>query len=197
MKPEFREAASQKELHALFNLRRDVYSKAESLKTMVHGIDITGFDLNALHFGAFDGLVPIGYMRMVGQKETRFAPWIKNIAADEIIDIPNKISFPFELYCPHKNWNLDFLNDLQGKKIGEAGKLAIHKDYRNGSMLEDFIKAFVTYCKEGQKFDSGFGICTFALERYYKKLGFYRAPGALPFIHKDLPEAVMLRFDRE
>jgi len=197
MNLEFREPANEAELKSLFDLRREVYSKADSLKTMVQGNDVSEFDLRAFHFGGFDDGKAIAYMRMVQWNETKFAPWVKKIADINISDVPKEIRFPFEFYCPFKKWNYEFLESLTGKKIGEAGKLAIHEDYRKDTVLDDFVKAFVVYCKETNRFDSGFGVCTFTLERYYKKLGFHRANGAEPFIHNELPEAVMLQFDRE
>ena len=197
MNLEFRPARTEAELRSLLNLRHDVYANDPSLQTMVRGCDITSFDMRSLHFGAFDNYRAVAYMRMVQEEETSFAAWVKTIAGDDIIAVPGSARFPFETYCPDKTWNLQFLESLNGKKIGEAGKLAIHKDYRRDAILENFIRAFVNYCNETHRFDSGFGICTFTLERFYRRLGFHRANGALPFIHDDLPEAVMLQFSRQ
>lgn len=193
---EFREAATEQELESLFNLRYDVYSRDQLLQTLVNGSDITVFDLRSLHFGAFDKGSAVAYMRMVQQDITHFAPWVQSIAGDKIGTLPVPVNFPFEICCPDKSWNREFLDSLNGKKIGEAGRLAIHEDHRKDRILEKFIPAFIHYCNETHHFDSGFGVCTFTLERFYRRLGFHRADGALPFIYNDLPEAVMLQFDR-
>jgi hypothetical protein len=77
-----------------------------------------------------------------------------------------------------------------------VGKLAIAKDYRQkGIVLGGLISSFVDYCKKEQKFNTGFGSCSIQLERYYRKFGFMRAHGTVPFIHEGLPEAVIVRFD--
>jgi hypothetical protein len=192
----FREPSTEQELKALLDLRSGVYNRERSLQHMVSGNDITEFDLHSLHFGAFDGERPVAYMRMVQRDQTRFTPWVQNIAG-HIDELPFPADFPFELYSPYKTWNKQFLRNLSGKKIGEAGKLAIHEDYRKDGTLEHFIRAFVDYCNETRRFDSGFGVCTFKLERFYRRLGFRRAEGAVPFIYSDLPEAVVLQFDRK
>jgi predicted GNAT family N-acyltransferase len=193
---EFREASTESELKSLFDLRRNVYSMDPSLRAASGGNNITAFDLQSIHFGGFQGNRAVAYMRMVQDEETDLALCVKNIANGEIAPIPKGVSFPFEMYAPDKTWNKEFLSSLDGKKIGEAGKLAIHEDFRGTRVPKDFIRAFVTHCNERYGFDSGFGICTFRLERFYKQLGFYRANGSRPFIHDDLPEAIMLQFDR-
>jgi hypothetical protein len=193
----FREPSTEQELKSLLDLRYGVYSRDRSLQNMVGGNDISEFDLRSLHFGAFDRERPVAYMRMVQRDQTHFAPWVQTIADHHIKETAFAADFPFEVYSPYKTWNKEFLRNLSGKKIGEAGKLAIHEDYRKDGILEHFIRAFVDYCNETHRFDSGFGVCTFTLERFYRRLGFRRADGAVPFIYGDLPEAVILQFDRK
>jgi predicted GNAT family N-acyltransferase len=193
---EFREASTESELRSLFDLRRNVFSMDPALRINDTGNDITAFDLQSIHFGAFKGNRAVAYLRMVQQTPTDLELCVKNMATEDLAPIPKGVSFPFEMYAPDQTWNKEFLNSLDGKKIGEAGKLAIDEDYRGTRVPKDFVQAFITHCNEKHGFDSGFGICTFRLERFYKRLGFYRANGSRPFIYNDLPEAIMLQFDR-
>jgi len=189
----FREPVSENEFRELMEFRRRIYAQTETLKNMVTQNDISAFDAQAFHFAAYDGTSPVAYMRMVQTVETKFADWIKTIAGTLE---SAAVSFPFENYSPNKSWNAEFLQSLQFQKIGEAGKLAVDKDYRSDIFLEQFIKAFLNYCINDNHFEVGFGICTYSLERFYKRFGFYRASGAVPFVYQDLPEAVVVRFDR-
>lgn len=170
-----------------------MYAQNDQLKSLARSDDITFFDCRALHFAAFEKNVPVAYIRMVEKTETKFAPWVHQLAPEPLL--PDFSSFPFEKYCPYKTWNLQFLQSFGSLKVGEAGKLAVHKNHRSDLFLEEFFRAFLIYCIEKNHFDSGFGVCTFALERFYKRLGFYRAKGAEPFVYEDLPEAVLVRFD--
>lgn len=160
--------------------------------------DINKFDLNSLHFAGFLENIPIAYFRITTATHQIFTPWTIEIAAKEKVQLAEASEeFPFEQYCNQTEWKKQFLKDLEGKKCGEAGKLAIHPDHRkNGEILDQLIPAFIHYCREIKEFDTAFGSCTLPLERYYKKFGFVRAAGSLPFIYKDLPEAVIMRFDR-
>ena len=109
----------------------------------------------------------------------------------------NNVTFPFQQYYPNTTWSLSFLDELKGHKIGEVGRLAIHKNYRKGGViLNELITAFIDYCKNDQKITTGFGSCTLSLERYYRKFGFSIAKGSEPFVYYGLPEAVIVRFDR-
>jgi N-acetylglutamate synthase-like GNAT family acetyltransferase len=197
---EYREPKNQHELEALFRLRYTVYSADENLHAMVSSStkhDINEFDINALHYGAFEGSNAIACIRIITTAETRFSPWIKDLISrfKIVLDAP-KASFPFQLYYPSPDWCLGFINDLNGRKIGEVGKLAIDKNYRKGgNVLNDLVSSFVHYCKNDQKFNTGFGICTHELERYYRKFGFSIVEGSVPFISDGLPEAVIVRFD--
>jgi predicted GNAT family N-acyltransferase len=191
----FREPASENELRELLQFRQSIYAQTETLKTMVQKSDLSAFDTHAFHFAAYDGSEPVAYMRMVQASETKFAAWIKNIAGKDLE--PAKTNFPFEHYSPDKAWNKLFLQRFQSKKIGEAGKLAIDKAYRSDQFLEQFVRTFLQYCISENHFDSGFGVCTFSLERFYKRFGFYRPLGAVPFVYGGLPEAVVVQFDAE
>lgn len=196
----YREPSNLNELESLFRLRYIVYSEDRFLNKMVcpsSTHDINYFDLNALHYGAFDGENPIAYIRITTSTKTHFTNWVENILELNNITIESNFrSFPFQSYYPDINWSLSFVDGLKGKKIGEVGKLAIHKDYRKrGIVLEGLIHSFIHYCKKEQKINTGFGSCTLQLERYYRKFGFTRAQGSIPFVHKELPEAVIVRFD--
>lgn len=197
---QYREPGNAKELESLFRLRYAVYSEDLFLHKMVSPFsphDINHFDLNSLHYGAFDGEKPVAYIRIATSSPTHFSKWIEKILdLDSIDPEPDYIGYPFQQYYPDTNWSLTFIESLKGKKIGEVGKLAIHKDYRKGGIvLGSLIPSFIRYCKTEQKMDTGFGICGLKLERYYRKFGFSRAKGSEPFIHKELPEGVIVRFD--
>ncbi len=200
---EFREPASLAELESLYRLRYLAYSDSASLKSMLlktNGeLDINEFDLRALHFGAFQGDTALAYFRMTTLEEQRFTEWTRQIAAKAGIQLSlENPGFPFEKYCPDKEWVRNFLSTLKGKKTGEAGRLAVHPHHRrNGFLLDQLISTFVTYCKETHQFDVGFGSCTLPLERYYRKFGFVRAERSVPFVYQNLPEAVIMRFNRE
>lgn len=202
MSIQYREPFSVQELESLFRLRYIVYSEDTLLSSMVcpsatH--DMNQFDLNAFHYGAFDGEKPVAYIRITSENPTHFTPWVKQIIALTSSKIESNFgAFPFQSYYPDQSWSNSFIASLKGKKIGEVGKLAIHKDYRKkGALLEGLIPSFIDYCKKEQKFDTGFGSCGIQLERYYRRFGFTRVEGGLPFVHQGLPEAVIVRFDSD
>ena len=202
MNLQFREPEDINELESLFRLRHKVYLEDSLLYPMVYPdstLDINWFDMNALHFAGFNGTKPIAYMRIVTSSETSFSDWVRTIAEKNNIVLEKRNSeFPFQFYYSDEKWSENFLKQLNGKKSGEVGKLAIHKDYRRGGVvLKNLIESFIHYCKEEKKFDIGFGSCMLSLERYYRQFGFERAEGAVPFISEGLPEAVMVKFDRE
>jgi predicted GNAT family N-acyltransferase len=191
----FREPRSERELADLFKFRQSVYAQTDSLKSMVQKSDVTFFDQHALHFAAYHENQVVAYMRMVQKTDTKFADWVKNSSTEKDHLNSDNIEFPFENYSPNKAWNKDFLSRFENQKIGEAGKLAIAKNYRSDIFLAQFVQSFLDYCIEKNGFHSGFGVCTLELERFYKRLGFYRPEGAEPFAHADLPLAVIVQFD--
>jgi hypothetical protein len=81
------------------------------------------------------------------------------------------------------------------KKLEKQVKLAIAKNFRSDLFLAEFVQSFLDYCIEKNGFHSGFGVCTLELERFYKRLGFYRPEGAEPFTHAGLPLAVIVQFN--
>lgn len=201
MKIEYREPSTINELESLFRLRYKVYSEDPLLSKMVSSqdsLDIDQYDLKAFHYGAFDGKIAIAYVRFASSNNTSFTNWVEQILSNNNIHIETKKAlFPFQKYYPDSEWSRTFLASLEGRKIGEVGKLAIHKDYRfGGDHLEGFMSSFIEYCIKGQKIETGFGSCTLQLERYYRKFGFTVAEGAKPFIYEELPKAIILRFDK-
>ncbi len=197
---EYREPKDENELDAILRLRYTVYSEDKELNTMVSASathDVNEFDTNALHFAGFAGKNPVAYIRITTGHETLFSPWVQNIVSvNNIVVAKHPASFPFQQYYPNPDWALGFIKSLKGRKIGEVGKLAIHKNYRKGGgVLNDLVSSFVNYCKNDQKFNTGFGICTHELERYYRKFGFSIVEGSSAFISNGLPEAVIVRFD--
>lgn len=198
---QYREPSTIQELESLFRLRYYVYSQDQNLHKMVSSInqDINWYDLNAYHFAAFENGNPIGYIRITSTSETHFTPWVKEIITSNNISLEQKSPpFPFQSYCPDSNWCTAFLTSLNGRKIGEVGKLAIHQNYRQGGViLNNLIDSFIHYCKNEQNFETGFGSCTLQLARFYRKFGFTIANDSAPFIYASLPEAVIVRFDKE
>jgi len=201
MNIQFREPKSKQELVSLFQLRHNVYAEDEHLHSMVSNsgvqLDLNSYDHTALHFAAYIDNDAIAYIRITTESETHFTPWVKEIANEASIATQNaKDAFPFQHYYPDSEWSANFIQELNGRKIGEVGKLAIHKDHRTGGVvLSEFISAFVDYCKKEHAFRTGFGTCSLPLERFYRKFGFVRAEGSEPFKYQDLPEAVIVRFD--
>lgn len=198
---DYREALNKRELEQLFNLRYTVYAEDPHLYKMLSEnspYDINPYDLNALHFGAFDGDSPVAYIRISTLEETHFTPWVVELADKHGMNLNEpETQFPFQLYYPDPGWSTVFIQSLNGKKIGEVGKLAIHKNYRQGGkVLDELITAFVQYCKNEQGFNTGFGSCSLLLERYYRKFGFEVADGAQAFVYNEFPEAIIVRFDR-
>lgn len=201
MNLQFREAGNVAELEALLRMRYEIYASDGELAQMVRdcdGYDVSYFDERALHFGAFSGNEPVAYLRMATNELTAFSDWVTEIAKAQSITLHrNGAQFPFENYSPDKTWNKNFISALGNKKIGEVGKLAIRKEYRkDGIVLERLIGAFLQYCRHNC-FDAGFGSCTLPLERYYRKFGFARAGGAVPFTYPGLPPAVMVIFENK
>ena len=198
---QYREPLNSNELEALFRLRHLVYSEDAHLNSMIQKTspyDINGFDLQSLHFGAFENGKAIAYIRITTVLETHFTKWVKEILFKNNIATKTSSSlFPFQSYYPDLNWGIDFISSLEGRKTGEVGKLAIHKDYRKaGVILSGLIESFIDYCKNEQKIETGFGSCALKLARYYRKFGFTPASGAKSFIYEKLPEAVIMRFDK-
>lgn len=195
---QFREAQNKSELEALFALRHQVYLEDENLKSMLSGnqLDLSVYDLNALHFGAFENNKVIAYIRLVVEKETHFTSWVNQIIKEHQIQLENKkFTFPFQNYHPDLNWSENFIQSLANRKIGEVGRLAILKNYRQaGEILDTLFENFIFYCKK-QHIQTAFGSCTLLLERYYRKFNFQRAENCQPFVYKNLPEAVIVRFD--
>ena len=197
----YREAKSKTELENLFRLRHKIYSEDEDLNKMVSSdldFEINNFDLNALHFGAFENKKPIAYIRIICDSKTIFTTWVEELIIENKIYLPEiSEKFPFQIYYPDKIWISDFLQSFKGEKIGEVGKLAISKDYRNsGIVLDGLISSLIIYLKEEQDFKMGFGLCTKKLARYYRKFGFKIAENSEAFYYKDLPEAVIVVFEK-
>ncbi|MGV3630306.1 MAG: N-acyl amino acid synthase FeeM domain-containing protein [Bacteroidota bacterium] len=196
---EYREAADRRELESLFELRYQVYKEDHSLKNMLSAKnhDFNVYDLNALHFGAFENGKPIACMRLAVEQETHQTSIIRDILEKAEVSLREKqFTFPFQHYHPDPRWSETFLRQLQDKRIGEVGRLAIHTAHRNGGqVLDDLFSAFISYCRDEHQVNTGFGSCTLLLERYYRKFGFRRAENCEPFVYKNLPEAVIVRFD--
>jgi hypothetical protein len=199
MSIEYREPSNLNELESLFRLRYAIYKDDPALHKMVQASakhDINEFDLKALHYGAFENETPIAYIRIATDSHTHFAKWVNQIISShkETPEIINS-NFPFQNYYPDKKWSKDFVSSMGGKRVGEVGKLAIHKDYRKaGTILFGLIDSFIKYCKIEQNIETGFGSCTLKLARYYRKFGFTIVEGTQPFIYGDLPEAVIVKF---
>ncbi|MES2799824.1 MAG: hypothetical protein V4638_07395 [Bacteroidota bacterium] len=200
MNIEYREPKSLDELASLFQLRHKVYSHDPELCKMVDPtstFDINWYDFNAIHFGAFCEGVPIAYIRMTTPHENHFTDWVKEIQETQnILIVKKEHVFPFQNYYPDTRWTETFVKTLEGKKIGEVGKLAIDPSFRKGGgILKDLYSSFLHHCITENGFDAGFGSCSLELERYYKKFGFVRAEGSFPFVFDDLPLAVIVCFD--
>lgn len=199
MNIQFREPVNKQELEALFHLRHKVYSEDSLLHSMIpkdcSNIDLNFYDLNSLHFAAFVDDKPVACIRITTGNKTHFTSLVEELANEaKISTTGHKVVYPFQNFYPDQNWSLEFIQSLNGRKIGEVGRLAIHKDFRTGGLLfSNFIRSFIKYCKEEQAFSTGFGSCSLPLERFYRKFGFERA--SQPFVYKNLPEAVIVRFD--
>lgn len=201
MNLEYREPHSKSELQALFQMRQEVFAGDPFLSKMVKSnsaIDINGFDVNALHFGAFELGKPVAYIRIATTHKTSFTNWVHNIIANQQMHIAQQdFQFPFLTYYPDLKWSQHFLDSLKDRNIGEVGKLAIKRDYRKGGeTLNRLIQSFIHYCKFNKGIDTGFGICALKLARYYKRFGFKPAHGARNFVYQDLPKAIVVRFDK-
>jgi GNAT superfamily N-acetyltransferase len=195
---EYREPINMEELEDLFSLRYSIYKYDRLLNSMLFGMshDFNSYDTTALHFGAFHNGKAIAYMRLTLDRETHQTEHVKTLMHKFGIPVrKKKHRFPFQHYYPDQDWSDSFLTELQGKKIGEVGRLSIHPDYRNGGiLLDNMFSAFISYCKS-HEVKIGFGSCTLLLERYYRKFGFQRAENCSPFVYKNLPEAVIVCFD--
>ncbi len=197
----YREVKSKNELESLFRLRHKIYSEDQDLRSMISSdldFEINNFDLNAIHFGAFDAEKPIAYIRIICDSKTIFTAWVEELISENkiILNAINEI-FPLQIYYPNKVWITDFLKGFKESKVGEVGKLAIAKDYRNaGEVLDNLISSLIAYLKEVQNFKAAFGLCTKKLARYYRKFGFKIAENSESFCYKDLPEAVIVLFEK-
>ena len=211
MKISYRQARSKSELASLFQLRHQVFSENQEINSIIqfdlthdynefdpNHYDLTKFDINACHFGAFIKNMPIGYMRITSSTPTSSTQWTKEIILENGIEIkPNNDSFPFEQHYPDKDWSNRFLNTFSNKKNGEIGKLAIHGDFRNGGLVfQDLIYKIQELCIYELEYDFGITICTLELEDLYKSLGFIRIHNSLIFPYKKSPEAVIMQFPK-
>lgn len=199
---QFREPSCKEELKALFRLRHTVYSQDPVLHSMIPNrltnIDLNTYDLNALHFGAFKDNEPIAYIRVAMDCGTHFTNWVEEIAHEMEIETGfSELKYPFQNYYPDPEWSNNFVQSLGGRKIGEVGRLAIHKDYRHTGLFPRFMQSFISYCRDEHALSTGFGSCSLPLEQFYVKIGFSRVEGCKPFAVKGLPEAVIVRFDQE
>lgn len=199
MNIEYREPNSVSELAALFKLRYEVYRNDEELYKMIGSSthDINSFDSKSWHFGAFHEGKAIGYVRLATLHPTTFAPWVDEIVKSIDVKIEvNSNDFPFQTFYPDIEWSKSFIEEIRQRNIGEVGKLAILKDQRKGDVImHGLISSFLQYCTKKHKIETGFGSCSIVLERYYRKFGFYMPDGVRSFTYKDLPEAIILRFD--
>jgi hypothetical protein len=200
MNIEFREPRNIRELELLFQLRFSVYAEDVLLNTMLSNtneIDINNFDINALHFGAFENDLPLACIRIVTNKRTKFSLHVEELISKHKIECPKiQETFPLEIYYSDKTWTADLLMKLSYSKIGEVGKLAIDKKYRKkGIVLDGMIQSIIEYGTKEHAFDFCFGICNETLFRYYKKFGFLQAEGSLKFAYKGLPEAFVVCYD--
>lgn len=199
MSVEYREPINLNELESLFSLRYAIYKEDPALNKMVNSSanhDINKFDLYSFHYGAFINGEAIAYIRITTASHTHFTKWVKQIlTANKIATETINSSFPFQNYYPDKKWSENFVSSMEGKNVGEVGKLAIHKEYRKaGTILFGLIDSFIKYCKAEQSIETGFGSCTIKLARYYCKFGFTIVEGTKPFIYGELPEAVIVKF---
>jgi predicted GNAT family N-acyltransferase len=198
---QYREPSNLTELEALLRLRYEVYAEDKYLNQMVSAtasFDLNVFDLNAFHFGGFVDGKPIAYIRITNYEKTEFTEWIEQIVKENRLSVQSSAhQFPFQSYYPDSKWSATFVASLGDKKVGEVGKLAIHKMYRkSGSVLFEIITAFLKYCKINKAYEVGFGVCVEKLARYYKRFGFEKVAEAKPFTYGNLPEAVLVRFDK-
>lgn len=197
----FKEIHTQKELKDAFLLRQRSYAEDNLFKDLIKGeaqLDIDEFDAFSYHFGCFHKGRLIAYLRLVMSSFTPCEQMVNQIYMDENETIiPQPIcAFPFVQYFPDHEWSHSFLTQLCGKNIGEVGKLCIHPDYRkHPTLLDELLQHFIQFARDEIEIETGFGICTLILERYYRKFGFYRPDGSMPFGYKNLPEGVLLRFD--
>ena len=149
---EYREPAGIEELEAVFRLRFDVYANDEQLHALVphaFGSDLGTYDVNGLHFAAFEGQQPVAYLRMTTDAPTHFAPLVQQLMKTAGTACQTDIkTFPFLGYYPDKAWSEAFLRSLQGRKIGEVGRLVVHTGYRQGRVLSELIAAFIAYCRD-------------------------------------------------
>lgn len=195
----FREITEPAELEKAFRLRYEVYEDSENnvfLKKNQHKVDINVYDLHAKHYGLFvNDDKPIGYLRVVLNRVEYYNSDVFDLGKK--FDLFTEKEHSIENIVKHSSADFPFLNFPNVPKniktsydalkainegVAEAGRIAIHKDYRSlrtsGFLIECAIALYVILCigkshaiiccsKEHGMFYKRYGFNSFGEERYY------------------------------
>lgn len=186
----------------MLHFRFSIYKEDRRLSSIIGDDlhDISDYDFRALHFGAFENDKLIAYVRFVLREPNLepFSSWLSVICSENNFTPKTaQFLFPFQQYHPDREWQKQFLSNLQEKKIGELGKLAVDESHRNTNLLATFLEAFMEHCADKYAIVYGFGSCSLALERYYLKMNFERVATCETYVYKQLPEAVLVCFQKK
>ena len=182
----FREAASQTELEQLLRIRYQSFLRGEWRKMTrqnQHGIDLDAFDTRATHVGLFlleKGIEkPIGYLRFVGEEESKQANWIKSILLKyrDLNIKKTSIRFPFQ---SRSKFNADgeahfnaFLKSQQNanRKVIEVSRISILENYMSCSLGMMFINLAFAYAPVAQPDKTFFFMVKSGIEKVYANNG--------------------------
>jgi len=180
----FREAANADELLALLKLRYEVYRNSRVsgfVEENEFGIDLDAYDLRARHFGLFQandsGGVPVGYLRVVEDRITSSAQTVLRIARDTI-GKTNKIMAnplnPFPLmdhYPGAKVLHREYRRlETKGKRMVEAGRLALSDDFRSLRVACHIIESALTIYFIHHRFEHAIWCCYASCSGFYSRL---------------------------
>ena len=189
----YREAHSEKELEALLRLRYQIYRNSKLAGFCPEndwGIDLDAWDACAIHFGLFrcegDAEEPVGYMRAIQEGETHHAGFIRSIAwrqsaalLEAVAKTP-EVPFPAMSYFPGATEKFGpMLSEarLDGKKYGEASRLALREDCANLKLTLSLIEYAIAINFIENGFHRSVLTCSELHSRIYHRYGWRQVNG--------------------
>ncbi len=199
-----REPFNATELKALFQLRYAVYRQSDNdflFPPNDYEMDIDAHDLRSLHFGIFECFGheqrAVGSMRLITEQETRFAGWVRLIAASHSelsISLEKKpeIMLPiFKFFEENDATNMIKTLKSDFAEVSETGRFCLHNSLKNSGMARFAVTSIVNASLD---YLSPKGIVLIIVSvshvRLYTQFGF--EPFAQMIENQDVPERFVL-----
>ena len=180
----FREVRNKEELYQLLKIRYKAYRNSRNACLCPEnnaGIDIDKYDFHAKHFGLFEQhnntiTKPIGYLRIIEQKETRSGKWSEELREEYKLNVNRGNSdfrFPSIQYFSHSQSikGLIRFSENNNSTICEASRLSIRKTNRSLRLTKFFVECAIA---TGLHFKHHFALnlCYVLHEKFYAKYGY-------------------------